>query len=126
MATQSVRGAKRTCQNEACGARFYDLKHDPITCPVCQTVFVPPPEGASNLKPTWKTSRNAPRYTIVAPEPVEDVSGNEAAALESDETAESDDADDAEGTTEKTDLLLELDDDDDTGANGVVAEEKKD
>lgn len=32
-------GAKRTCQN--CGARFYDLKRDPIVCPKCDTVFDP-------------------------------------------------------------------------------------
>ena len=30
-------GIKRTCQS--CGARFYDLKHDPIICPKCQAVF---------------------------------------------------------------------------------------
>jgi len=30
-------GTKRTCQN--CGARFYDLRRDPIVCPVCSTVF---------------------------------------------------------------------------------------
>ncbi|MDP6573311.1 MAG: TIGR02300 family protein [Rhodospirillales bacterium] len=29
-------GTKRTCQN--CGARFYDLKRRPITCPICETV----------------------------------------------------------------------------------------
>ena len=30
-------GVKRTCQN--CGARFYDLRRDPIVCPVCTTVY---------------------------------------------------------------------------------------
>ncbi|HVV93555.1 MAG TPA: TIGR02300 family protein [Hyphomicrobiales bacterium] len=29
-------GIKRQCQN--CGAKFYDLGHDPATCPKCGTV----------------------------------------------------------------------------------------
>ncbi len=32
-------GFKRLCQG--CGARFYDLKRDPIVCPHCGTVFDP-------------------------------------------------------------------------------------
>ena len=39
---KALRGTKRSCQNEQCGARFYDLNQDPITCPVCQTVYVIP------------------------------------------------------------------------------------
>ncbi len=35
MATIQARGTKRTCQNQACGQRFYDLEHDPIMCPIC-------------------------------------------------------------------------------------------
>jgi uncharacterized protein (TIGR02300 family) len=35
MATTQARGTKRTCQNQACGQRFYDLEHDPIMCPIC-------------------------------------------------------------------------------------------
>jgi uncharacterized protein (TIGR02300 family) len=31
-------GTKRQCQS--CGAKFYDLQRDPITCPKCSTVFV--------------------------------------------------------------------------------------
>jgi uncharacterized protein (TIGR02300 family) len=30
-------GTKRLCAS--CGAKFYDLNHDPITCPKCGTVF---------------------------------------------------------------------------------------
>jgi len=33
-------GTKRLCAN--CGAKFYDLSKDPIVCPKCETVFVPP------------------------------------------------------------------------------------
>ena len=39
MSTKAERGTKRTCQNPECGSRFYDLNRDPITCPVCGTVY---------------------------------------------------------------------------------------
>ena len=32
-------GTKQDCPN--CGARFFDLNRDPITCPACETVVVP-------------------------------------------------------------------------------------
>lgn len=37
--TKAQRGTKRMCQNPACGSRFYDLNRDPITCPVCSTIY---------------------------------------------------------------------------------------
>jgi len=39
MATKAERGTKRTCQNNGCGSRFYDLNRDPIECPVCGTAY---------------------------------------------------------------------------------------
>jgi hypothetical protein len=41
-ATKAARGTKRTCQNQDCGSRFYDLNREPAECPMCATVFVPP------------------------------------------------------------------------------------
>src|SRR6266446_1048469 len=32
-------GSKRICPS--CGARYYDLMHDPIVCPKCSTAFDP-------------------------------------------------------------------------------------
>lgn len=40
MASKAQRGTKRTCQSNACGARFYDLGRTPIVCPVCGTTYV--------------------------------------------------------------------------------------
>ena len=34
-------GSKHQCQN--CGARFFDLNKNPITCPKCGTIFQAPP-----------------------------------------------------------------------------------
>jgi uncharacterized protein (TIGR02300 family) len=39
MSTKAERGTKRTCQNPECGSRFYDLNRDPITCPICNSVY---------------------------------------------------------------------------------------
>lgn len=122
MTTQSARGVKRTCQNEECGARFYDLMHDPIECPICQTIFVPPPVSEMKPKATWKTNRNVPRHTIVVPEAVEEEEDAETAALESIETSADDDV---EAASEKQDTLLELDEDD-GASSGVVVRETKD
>jgi uncharacterized protein (TIGR02300 family) len=36
---KAQRGTKRSCQNPECGSRFYDLNRDPITCPVCSTIY---------------------------------------------------------------------------------------
>ncbi len=38
--TKPERGVKRLCAS--CGARFFDLSHEPIVCPKCQAVFVVP------------------------------------------------------------------------------------
>lgn len=40
MASKQARGTKRTCQNEECGARFYDLNRTPIVCPICEELYV--------------------------------------------------------------------------------------
>jgi uncharacterized protein (TIGR02300 family) len=50
-------GTKRLCAS--CGAKFYDLNHDPIVCPKCSTVFEVPvapvrggrPEAAARSVP---------------------------------------------------------------------------
>jgi uncharacterized protein (TIGR02300 family) len=40
MATKQARGTKRTCQNNECGSRFYDLNRKPIVCPICEQPYV--------------------------------------------------------------------------------------
>jgi uncharacterized protein (TIGR02300 family) len=42
-------GTKRLCAN--CGAKFYDLSKDPIVCPKCATVFVPPVAARGRPEP---------------------------------------------------------------------------
>jgi uncharacterized protein (TIGR02300 family) len=70
MATKAARGTKRTCQNEECGSRFYDLNRDPIVCPICQSHYViasaPSIAEAVAAQPEEKPARKAK-----IPEPVE-------------------------------------------------------
>jgi len=82
------RGTKRTCQNPDCGERFYDLNRDPITCPMCDSVYAiapqPPPQAV-----TRPTPRPLKPPTRVSSEPKEEVpsveDGEGLAALESEE-----------------------------------------
>ena len=118
MSMQTKRGTKRTCQNKACGARFYDLMRDPITCPICHATFLPPPARSSEPKAAWKTSRSAFHHLpIVQPAPVV-AAEEEAAKLDSDEPAKTEDTDTVIAT-EKPDLILELDEEDDDEVNVV-------
>ena len=52
-------GTKRVCPS--CGARFYDLKRMPITCPVCQAIY------QVTMAPSRRSER--PRK-VVEPAPV--------------------------------------------------------
>ncbi len=47
-------GLKRFCQN--CGARFYDMRRDPPTCPKCGTPFTP--------RAVVRPRRNAPAAAV--------------------------------------------------------------
>lgn len=63
-------GTKRQCPS--CGARFYDLQHQPVTCPKCQTTFEP----EALLKPRRTrpepVEKRMPRKAVVPDEIEED------------------------------------------------------
>jgi len=119
MSRRVERGTKRTCQNEECGARFYDLVRDPIACPICQTAFVVPRTRSNEPKAASKTHRGAFRRPIVQTAPVVAVE-EEAAGLDLDESAETKDTETV-AASEKPDLILdvEVDEDDRDEANVV-------
>ncbi len=62
---RALRGKKRTCQEDECGERFYDLNKDPIACPVCAATFIPAPEVIASPK----GYRGRPVYRLEKPEP---------------------------------------------------------
>ena len=97
-------GVKRECQG--CGARFYDLKRDPIVCPKCETVYAvevakpkpPPPEKKVEVKPKPKP----------APAPAAKAPGDEVADLvDVDIAVEDDEEEDEESFVEDASELEE-------------------
>src|SRR5262245_42194884 len=85
---KALRGTKRTCQNPECGSRFYDLNRQPITCPICGTVY----ELAHAVPeaPTEKVQRPPVKQPIEErprPEEVPEIEGEELVAAGGDEAA---------------------------------------
>lgn len=117
------RGLKRTCQDEACGVRFYDLNKATIACPVCGAAFKAPPapvlrevtvkqepQRRPYAKPFGASGRPA-----AASAPVAAVTGDGDEAV--DEVAEEidEEVDDIsvevdDAVDDKTESILELDD----------------
>lgn len=97
-------GLKRACLS--CGAKFYDMRNDPIVCPKCETVF--DPEAATKLK----RSRQAPEDKSKA-------KPKEAEPVEKDTLEESSDDGDEDTVLEDTSDL-----DDDGDVPGVAGEDE--
>ncbi len=104
MSTKAARGTKRTCQSSECGARFYDLQRDPISCPICGSIYElasAPASGFSSAAGEDKGSRKSKKTDFVpvvedgvlvevavddAEVALPEVEGEEAIAAEADET----------------------------------------
>jgi len=96
MATKQDRGTKRTCQNGECGARFYDLNRDPITCPVCGSPYkiASSPTAIAAVQAEEKTPRKVKKEEVVEKvvaegeheEALADVGADETVAEDEDET----------------------------------------
>ena len=89
-------GAKRVCHS--CGAPFYDLHRDPISCPKCGAVYDP--------EAILKSRRARPAVAEKEAEPAE-AEEVETAETEETEAAESDDLEAADGDDEEDKELIE-------------------
>jgi uncharacterized protein (TIGR02300 family) len=71
MSTKAARGTKRTCQNNQCGSRFYDLNRDPIICPICDSPYViaSAPLAPVVAAPVEEKARKAKKPEFVPAEP---------------------------------------------------------
>jgi uncharacterized protein (TIGR02300 family) len=110
---KAQRGTKRTCQNPECGSRFYDLNRDPITCPVCSTVYqvVAAPVFAA-AKPQRQEVRK-PAYPVKAPQPEDApvVEGEELVVLEGEEE---------DANVEANEALIEEVEEDQPDVTGII------
>jgi uncharacterized protein (TIGR02300 family) len=74
-------GTKRLCAG--CGAKFYDLNKDPITCPKCSTVYeiaVVTPRGRPDAAAARAAAAQAAEAELPEPQEAEFVSLEEADA----------------------------------------------
>ena len=118
-------GTKRLCAG--CGAKFYDLNKDPISCPKCGTVYevavVAPrgrPEAAAVRAP-------APEPEAAEPQEAEFVSLEEADAeveggtkKPADDTGEDVEVEEVEGDDDDDSTFIEETDEEDTDVSGII------
>ena len=108
------RGTKRTCQNQECGERFYDLNRDPIACPICNSVYAialqPPPQAPARPTPR-PLKRPAPIPDEVKKQVPAAEDGEELAALESEEES---------APAEEDDTFLEEVEEESSDMSGIV------
>lgn len=99
---KQARGTKRTCQMSECGSRFYDLNRNPITCPICGSIYeiASSPLGAAAFLAAEEKSARIKAKKVVEPagdddapplaegeEALAEIAGDdEPAAAEADET----------------------------------------
>ena len=57
-------GAKHICSS--CGTKFYDLRRTPITCPKCETPFVPEPPPKPRRSAAPAAAVKPPEATVAA------------------------------------------------------------
>ncbi len=94
-------GTKRICLS--CGARFYDMNRDPITCPACSTVLDP----VAQSRP--RRARPAPKLAAVAAV----VDPEEAVVVEPDEEVGADVEPDLEDDEEVVVVVAATEDEED-------------
>ena len=84
---RAQRGTKRTCQNEDCGSRFYDLNRDPITCPICGTAYSLAAAVPVAAPPATRPQRPIKQPVVEGPKPEvsPEAEGEELVALEGEE-----------------------------------------
>jgi uncharacterized protein (TIGR02300 family) len=117
--TKEARGTKRTCQNEDCEAKFYDLNRDPIVCPICDTVYKLAPELQEDAEVEEVAAAPVPAKAAAVADAGAD--GDEVAddddALVSLEEADEELGDDDD---DDDDTFLETDDDDPEGVSDII------
>ncbi|MGE5513884.1 MAG: TIGR02300 family protein [Bacteroidota bacterium] len=118
MSKKADRGIKRTCQNASCGARFYDLNRDPISCPICGSVYelavspVAMAAAAGEERPARRGAAKPEFVEAVVPGDVPEVAGDDA-------LVDAGDADDAIATDDD-ETFLEEEEEDGGDVSGII------
>ncbi len=104
--SKAERGTKRLCGE--CGAKYYDLCRDPITCPLCEAVFVPEVRVTRARAPVAQKTPVKPPEPAPEPEKVAS-DGPEIVSLDEVKADE-----DSGNDPDVDDVVIDLDDDDDS------------
>jgi uncharacterized protein (TIGR02300 family) len=121
MSNKAERGTKRTCQNGECGSRFYDLNRDPITCPICGTVYEASSSPVALAASTAATDRAARKPAKKPAYPVESAKPEDAPEAEAEEAlaaVEGDEGPAAGGDEDET--FLEEEEEEGTDVTGII------
>jgi uncharacterized protein (TIGR02300 family) len=128
MAKKEARGTKRTCQNDDCDSKFYDLNRDPIICPACQTIYKLALVLEEEVVPVAAVV--APAKPAIDPQRAEgDEIGDDDDALVSLEDADAELGADDDDDDSEDDTFLATDDEEDVGVGdriGGVEKEDED
>ena len=119
-------GVKRICHS--CGAPFYDLRHDPITCPKCGSVYDPEAilKSRRTRTPVVEEKEAAP---VILDEEAESEAPEVEEAEDAEEEGEEAPAAAAEGEEEEEDTIedaSELGEDEDDMAEVIENHEEDD
>ncbi|PVB61423.1 TIGR02300 family protein [Labrenzia sp. 011] len=104
-------GTKRLCPS--CGAKYYDLNRDPITCPKCGTIFE-----------VVMTSRAAKAAKVVETPEEEEEEDLPAAEIVPLEEADAETEDTGEVVPELDDTDVDIAEDDDDADDGVFIDDE--
>jgi len=121
MSTKAERGTKRTCQNPECGSRFYDLNREPITCPVCDTVYelavAPAALAAAAPAAADRTARKPMKKPAYA---VESTKPEDAPEAEAEDALVVDGEDEAPAAGDEDETFLEEEEEDGSDMSNII------
>jgi uncharacterized protein (TIGR02300 family) len=121
MSTKADRGTKRSCQNSQCGSRFYDLNRDPVSCPICGTVYElaasPMAVAAAPVPAAEKTARKPVKKPVY---PVESVKPEDAPEAEAEEALASIEGEEEPAASADDETFLEEEEEDGADMTGII------
>ena len=123
MSTKAERGTKRTCQNTECGSRFYDLNRDPITCPVCGTIYALAVSGAAIAAAAPAAAEKAATRKATVKKPVYPVEGakpEDAPEAEGDDALAAVEGDEEPAAGDDDETFLEEEEEDGSDMTGII------
>jgi uncharacterized protein (TIGR02300 family) len=122
MSTKADRGTKRSCQNSQCGSRFYDLNRDPISCPICGSIYelAVSPVAVAAAAPVPAAEKAARKPVKKPVYPVESVKPEDAPEAEAEEALASIEGEEEPAASADDETFLEEEEEDGADMTGII------